>query len=559
MNSRFLSLGAGLVASVLLVTGCRVPHSGGTTRAPAPESDSVIARRAEAHAHYAQAVVLELGGQKKEAQEEYHQAAELDPANEELVTQVARRWLLQSKPDRAIEILKLGASQPGATAIMDVLLGSAYAQSGKTELADAANNRAIQKSPELLAGHQNLYSSCIQAGKTDEAIRVLDRASQVKGVDADYLIGLAELYLNLATATPSEKTNAFPRALALLNRAAAAEPASIHDRIRLADGLNTVGESDRAAELYQAILMDYPQAPMLQETIRAKLTEIYLRDKDRKRALEQLEVMLRNDPTNVRAHYYAALLFSENDEPAKAEDHLRKVVVLNPKFEQAYYDLAMAQLRLDKTNEIFATLEVAQKKFGESFISEFLLALANSRIDNFTEAVKRFTSAEIIGRAADGKSLTAMFYHQFGSTLERKGDYSESVKYLQKALELDPDFAPAANHLGYMWADRGENLERAKELIERAIKAEPKNDAYLDSMAWVLFKLGKPREALPFMLQAVEIAAEAQASDPTLYDHLGDIQFALGNRRAAREAWSNALKLEPNPAIQKKLDEAGNE
>ncbi len=559
MNSRFLQLGAGLVAGIFLLAGCHAPRPGGPAGVPKPESEATAARRAQAHAHYAHAVVLELDGRAKEAQEEFHAAARLDPGNEELVVSVARRWLLQNQPDRAIELLKLGASQPGATGMLDVLLGTAYAQSGKPELAAAANRRAIQKAPQLLAGHQNLYAGQLQAGKTAAAAKVLDQAARERNVAPDFLIGLAELYVNLATAVPSEKTNTHPKALALLARAESNGITNIHDRIRLADGFNVLGKADKAAELYQALLVDFPQAPMLQENIRAKLTDIYLRGRDRKRAAEQLEAIVRDDPTNVQAHYYLALLRTEANEPARAAEHLRKVVVLNPKFEQAYYDLAMAQLRTDKTNEIFTTLEVAQKKFGENFISEFLLALAYARVDNHAEAVKHFTSAEIVARASDTNRLTPLFYHQFGAALERKGDYSEAVKYLQKALEMDPNFAEAANHLGYMWAERGENLERARELIERAVKAEPKNEAYLDSLAWVLFKLGKPREALPFMLQAVALAEAQNAPDATLYDHLGDIQAALGNTREARAAWGKALALSPTPELQRKLDQKGDQ
>ena len=559
MNSRFLFLGVVLVAALMLATGCRVPRSGRDAAGSLPEADSVIGRRAEAHAHYAQGVLLEINGRKNESIEEYHSAAQLDPANEELVTQVARRWLIQKKPERAIEILKLGAEQHGATAMMDVLLGTAYAQAGKPDLAIQANRRAIQKAPKLLAGHQNLFAGYLQNGETDAALKVLDKAAGLRNPPTDYLIGLAELYASVAMTAPSEKTNVFSKALVLFDRAASLNPTNIQERVRLADGLNLVGDSARAATMYQAILSDYPQAPMLQENLRAKLTDIYLRGQDRKRALEQLEVLLKNDSLNVQAHYYAALLFTEADEPAKAEEHLRTVVVLNPKFEQAYYDLAMAQLRTDKTNEIITTLQTAQKKFGQNFISEFLFGLAEARREHWEDAVKYFTSAEIIARASDANRLTPVFYHQFGAALERKGDYSEAVKCLQKALELDPDFPEAANHLGYMWAERGENLERAHELIAVAVKAEPKNEAYLDSMAWVLFKLGKPRDALPFMQQAIELAEAARQPDPTLYDHLGDIQAALGNKSEARKAWSAAVKIKPDPEIEKKLSaEVGN-
>jgi len=128
------------------------------------------------------------------------------------------------------------------------------------------------------------------------------------------------------------------------------------------------------------------------------------------------------------------------------------------------------------------------------------------------------------------------------------------VKNLQKALELNPDFPEAANHLGYMWAERGENLDQARALIEKAVKAEPESEAYLDSLAWVLFKQGKPGEALPHMLKAVAISEKENSPDATLYDHLGDIQAALGHSALARDAWSKALKLEENKEIQHKLE-----
>ena len=537
------------------MTGCHTPPP---AKAPgkALVSDEVMERQADAHAHYAQGVVHELGKRSDEALEEFHKAAELDPANETLVVEVARRWLLSRKPDRALDILKVGAGQPDATAILDVLLGTAYIQLGKTNLAIESNQRAIKKAPRLLAGYQNLHLNHVQEGRTDEALKILDSAGKQRDVDAEFLIGLADLYVNLAASAPSTKTNSYPKALALLTRAESVSITNVQSRIRLADGFNVLAQPEKAAKLYQDLLADFPQAPMLQENLRAKLTDIYLRGKDRKHAIEQLEVITKSDPMNLQAHYYLAMLSADEGNSAKAEEHYRKVVVLNPKFEQAHYDLATAQLANGKTNEVFTTLQAAQKRFGENFVSEFLLGVANVRVGKFAESVKHYNSAEVIARATDAKRLTPLFFFQYGSALERKGDYSESVKYFEKALELKPDFHEAANYLGYMWAERGENLERAKELIERAVKAEPKNNAYLDSMAWVLFKLGKPREALTFMQQAVELAEAEKERDATLFDHLGDILMASGERVKAREAWQNALSLGPNEDIRKKLEKS---
>src|SRR6185295_16238811 len=127
--------------------------------------------------------------------------------------------------------------------------------------------------------------------------------------------------------------------------------------------------------------------------------------------------------------------------------------------------------------------------------------------------------------------LTAQFYFQLGSAAERAKDIEQAVKHFRRALEMDPDFAEALNYLGYMWAERGENLDEAKSMIERALKEEPKNAAFLDSMAWVLYKLKKPTEALGYMQKALDLTKEP---DATLLDHLGDIYAALNRKSDAR-------------------------
>jgi tetratricopeptide (TPR) repeat protein len=103
-----------------------------------------------------------------------------------------------------------------------------------------------------------------------------------------------------------------------------------------------------------------------------------------------------------------------------------------------------------------------------------------------------------------------------------------------------------------MWAEHGMKLDQARELIEKALKAEPKNAAYLDSLGWVLFKLNRPKDALPYILQAVELSKK-EDEDATLYEHLGDVYAALNETAKAREAWNKSLSLEPNDEVRKKL------
>jgi tetratricopeptide (TPR) repeat protein len=230
---------------------------------------------------------------------------------------------------------------------------------------------------------------------------------------------------------------------------------------------------------------------------------------------------------------------------------LKKTLVFRPSFEQAYYDLAAAQLAADRAGDASDTLRSAKSRFPTRFITEFLMALASQHLKNYADAITHFTAAEIIAKAGDPKSLNANFYFQAAIANERSGNREQAAKLFEKSLELQPDFPEAQNYLGYMWAEKGENLDRAKELIEKALKAEPKSAAYLDSMGWVLFKLNQPQPALEYLLKAVELNEEP---DATLYDHLGDIYAALNETGKAREAWQKSLGVEANDEVKKKLD-----
>ena len=172
-------------------------------------------------------------------------------------------------------------------------------------------------------------------------------------------------------------------------------------------------------------------------------------------------------------------------------------------------------------------------------------------LDRWKDSLAHLTSAEIIAKTSEPNRLNHLFYYQLGSAYERSGNIPEAVKALRKALEISPNYTEALNYLGYMWADRGENLDEARSMLDRAVQAEPENAAFLDSMAWVLFKLKQPEQALGYMNRAI---AHSKKPDPTLLEHLGDIQVALKKIDQARESYSRSLALKPDDKIKAKLD-----
>ena len=119
----------------------------------------------------------------------------------------------------------------------------------------------------------------------------------------------------------------------------------------------------------------------------------------------------------------------------------------------------------------------------------------------------------------------------------------------EEIIARSPKHAQSLNYLGYMLADRGERLEYAKELIEKALVLSPDNAAYIDSYGWVLFQMGKINEAMSHLKKAAELG-----KDPEIFDHLGDTYHALGDSVNALIWWQKALELDPSrEKIKKKI------
>ena len=127
-----------------------------------------------------------------------------------------------------------------------------------------------------------------------------------------------------------------------------------------------------------------------------------------------------------------------------------------------------------------------------------------------------------------------MYYYE----LDR---FEDADRELRAAFRLNPDHARALNFLGYSLAERKVRLEEALEMIERALELDEWNGAYLDSLGWVYYQLGRHAAAR----EPLERAARELPRDPTVLEHLGDLYLTLGEREKALTVWGRALEADP--------------
>lgn len=136
-------------------------------------------------------------------------------------------------------------------------------------------------------------------------------------------------------------------------------------------------------------------------------------------------------------------------------------------------------------------------------------------------------------------------YYARGAALSQMGRWKEAEADLTAALKLRPDEPELLNFLGYSWIDRGERLKEAMAMVEKAVAANPRSGAMIDSLGWAYYRLGDYKTAVEKLEQAVEL----EAGDPEINNHLGDAYWMVGRKDEAVFQWRRVLTLSPDAKI----------
>jgi len=524
---------------------------------PTPEEleaieDAKMERRILAMAHYAAGVAHRERGEGREATEEFYKAALADPTNEKIVMEVVQILLRSRQREKLFQLLIKATEDPDAPANIHALLAANYLERKKPDLAKVAAENAIRKGPKLIVGYKSLIQVYRQeAGKgakrTAQIRKVLDRAMEQKEVSTPYQVELALMLLGYLELDKKAEDELKPKISKLLDGAWAGKPKEPLLLENLARAYRVNGTHDKAAAVMESLLKLLPNNPVV--LLEAARGHALAGKMDQ--AKIHLDALIKKFPRNWQGHQLRAAIAMDQDEYPLAVKHYREAIRIRPRMEPVYYDLISALLSDDKPDEAAKELKKAKDRFRPNFQQAYFTAMIHLQKDEFAEAHKHLLEAEETAKKTDPDRVTHFLYFQLGSTAERAANYKDAEKFFRKSIAIKPDYATALNYLGYMWADRNENLIEAKKFIGLALKEQPDNPAFLDSMAWVIFREGDAKEALRWQLKALKHSKE---DDPELFLHLGEIYHALKNDAKAREYLNKALAIKDVDAdIQAKI------
>jgi len=287
-------------------------------------------------------------------------------------------------------------------------------------------------------------------------------------------------------------------------------------------------------------------------------------------ARRQFEILVVAAPNNPDVLYWLGNLYLQANRLDDAEMYFKRLVDQDDRYENAKYLLGrIAEERKDFNKAGVWYLSVqngdyafdAQVRYGmivskQKSTDEALAYLRTIKSNNVTqenvlaEAIaellvgeKRFADAmAVYDKALDNRYNADLLYSR--AMLAEKMDMLDIAEEdLRTILAKEPDNSQALNALGYTLADRTDRYQEAYDLIKRALALEPNSYYFLDSMGWVLYRLGRHEEAIDYLRKAM-----ALTQDPEIAAHLGEVLWVDGDKQAAKRVWETALKQTPEAA-----------
>jgi tetratricopeptide (TPR) repeat protein len=261
------------------------------------------------------------------------------------------------------------------------------------------------------------------------------------------------------------------------------------------------------------------------------------------------------DPDNADALVMLGDILLNRGEAEEAGELLYRAVDQNPRDPQLWIQAAGAFLQSGNHERSVAVSDEGLLLFPGFVPLLRLSGYALMETYQNREAIARFEEATGIIQEDQSEAETELadLLGALGVLYTRTGEYEAADRAYRSAIESDPNNAVVLNNYAFSLADRGVELKYAESLAQRAVELQPDSAAFLDTMGWVHFKRGDHESARTWLTRA----AQQDGASAAVYEHLGDACAALGASDEARQAWNQALEMNPdNASLVRKLGSA---
>ena len=529
---------------------------------------------------FLEAVRLKEKDKMDAAFEMYNHCLSIDSQSAVTLYELGKLYMYLGQPEKGEEYLrKATQTQPGNYWYKETL-ASYYQRRGEEAKAIGVIESMVDQFPSRLEPLMALVDLYNRTKDYQKVIHTLDRLEQLDGKSEQISMEKFRMYLamdnnekafseieSLVQEYPYEmryltvlgdvymENGREEEAYSTYQKVLAQEPEYTPAMLSMASYYEKMGEDSLYRTQLDALLLNQKvETPTKLNIMRQLIMRSERGDRDSTKIVGLFDSMLAQEQESADVAMLAAqyLLSKRMDEQAKPV--LWKVLEIDPENKPARLQLLSFAISKEDLDEVIRICSPAVEYMPEALEFYYYWGLAHYQKDQHDEALEVFKKGvRQVGENSD-KNMVSDFYSIMGDLYHTKKMNVEAYAAYDSALVYKPDNIGALNNYAYYLSVEKKDLDKAEEMSYKTVKAEPTNNTYLDTYAWILFEKGKYAEARIYIDQALQNGGDKSS---VVVEHCGDIYWMAGEQEKALEYWKQAEKLaaEPTENESEKRDE----
>lgn len=383
------------------------------------------------------------------------------------------------------------------------------------------------------------YRIYLQMGDRESALSEIETLSKEYPNDLRYRVMVGDSYLD--NERPDE-------ALAIFQQVLAEDPENAQAQLSMVSYYNSTGQDSLCNIQQEKVLMNRKLSSSVKmEVMRRIILLNEQKGQDSVRVLQLFDRLLAQpqEDAGMATLCYSYMQHRKMDD-AQMIPVLEKILEVEPDHIAARYNLLMVAVRKNDYAEAVRICEPAIQYNPEELSFYYYLGVSYFQVERNDDALAVLQKGVTQVTPQSDKKLVSDFYTFIGDLHHTANRMTECYEAYDSALVYNPDNIGVLNNYAYFLSLDRVNLDKAEEMSYRTVKAEPKNDTYLDTYAWILFEKERYTEARIYIDEAMKNGGEKSA---TIVEHCGDIYYMLGLTDEALTFWKQAAAMEHESKI----------
>lgn len=422
----------------------------------------------------------------------YEKLTQKYPEDPDMLSELIDAYLVTENYSKALEKMDLLEQQVGENEFITEQRLQVFKRQGNTKKVVSELEKLIEQNPDNIRYYGLLASFYAENGKIKEAIKTYEKIEEINPEHPYINVSLLELY-----DMTGDKDKAFDELLAAIR--------------------NKNLDITTKANTYDYWMNKNQGASNIDE--QARLCG---------------EAFVETHPDNKLGYLILGSCYFIEENAVKSKELYQKVLTIDSTDFFGWQNLIISESRLNENEAVRDHAVAALKYYPMQPVFYWYAGVANAVMENNEDAISYLEKGR---RYTSDKMQMSEFDAFLGDIYHQQGDEDKAFDAYDRTLRNNPDNALVLNNYAYYLSLRGERLEEALEMAIHANELVPDNVYYTDTYAWVLYKLGRYKEAEKIMKKCLGLEKNPSGSN---LEHYGDILLKLGKESEAMEYWKKA-------------------